>query len=91
MNGWIENAACLSGAGKLARRQRGEKNYGSREVGRKLEHLAARYQRGGSAAGARWRFLLFSFIFFWTILTFTERGGSAVAVFSSVRQVVNTG
>ena len=40
------DTACLSGAAKLARRQRGEKKFGPRQRGRKLEHRAARSQRG---------------------------------------------
>ena len=48
----------ICGATKLARRQRGEKNCGPRERGRKLEHRAARSQRGESAVvGLRWLFL----------------------------------
>ena len=41
--------ACLSGTAKLARRQRGEKKWGPRKRGRKLDHHAARFKRGGSA------------------------------------------
>ena len=41
--------ACLSGAAKLARRQRGEKICSPRQRGRKLEHRAARSQRGEGA------------------------------------------
>ena len=44
-----DRTACLSGAAKLARRQRGQKNCGPRERGRKLDHRAARFERGGSA------------------------------------------
>ena len=66
--------ACLSGAAKLARRQRGEKKYSPRERGRKLEHRAM------------WWLILPTFFFFsYTILTSTERGASAVENFGSPR------
>ena len=54
------NTACLSGAAKLARRQRGEKKCGPRERGRKLNHRAERFERGGSGVIAfAYFFLLF--------------------------------
>ena len=68
------NTACLSGALKLARRQRGEKKCGTRERGRKLEHRAARSQRNRSAVVVFAHF----FFLFYTKNTYTERGASAV-------------
>ena len=62
--------ACLNGAAKLARRQRGEKKCSPRERGRKLEH------RERSAVVVF--FFLKMFFFFYTILTSTGRGASAV-------------
>ena len=58
-------AACLSSAVKLARRHRVEKECGPRECGKKLEHRAARSQRGGSAVV---EFDHFSLLFLYTIL-----------------------
>ena len=73
--------ACLSDVAKLARRQRGEKKCSPRECGRILEHRAAQSQRGGSAVvGSTYFFLLF-----YTILTSTERGASAVENLGSPR------
>ena len=65
---------CLSGAAKLARRQRGEKNCDPRERGRKLEHRAARSQHGSSAVVV----FAHSFLLFYTKITSTERDAFAV-------------
>ena len=66
----------LSGAAKLARRQRVEKKCSPRQRGRKLDHRAAR---------ARWLFLSTFLFFSYTILTSTERGASAVENLGSPR------
>ena len=73
--------ACLSGAAKLARTQRGEKKCCPRERGRKLEHRA-----GPSAALARWLILsTFSFFSHNTYIYSTERGDSVVKNLGSPR------
>ena len=77
---WESVTACLSGAAKLGRRQRGEKKCSLRERGRKLEHCAARSQRGGRVV-----ILLTFFFFFYTIITSTKRGASAVEILGSPR------
>ena len=67
--------ACLSGAAKLAWRQRGEKkNALCANAVKKLGHRAARSQRGTSAVVDFAYFFPFSY----TILTSTEHGASAV-------------
>ena len=64
--------ACLSGAVKSARRQRGEKKcdmrqcgrkleHDLRQHGRKLEHRAARSQRGKGAVVVFFHFFFFSY------------------------------
>ena len=70
--------ACLSGAAKLARSQRGDKKCGPRECGRKLEHRVDRSQRDeGAVVDSAHFFLLFSF---YRILTSSGRGASAVKI-----------
>ena len=71
----VVRTACLSGAAKLERRQRGEKKCAPHECGRKLEYRAARSQRGASSVAD---FDLFFPLFLYIILTSTERGASAV-------------
>ena len=63
--------ACLSGAAKLAQRQRGDTKYGPRERVGILEHRAAHSQHDRSAVVIFAHFLFF----FSTIITSTERGG----------------
>ena len=70
----VDITACLSGAAKLARRQRGDKKCDPRERGRKLEHCAARSQRSGCFCS------LFSSF---SIQYFTGRGASAVEILGS--------
>ena len=72
---------CLSGAAKLARRQRGEKNCDPLDRGRKLEHRAARFQRCKSVVGV---FAAFFFLFY-AIFTSTKRGASAAENLDSPR------
>ena len=76
MGAWLYKylTACLSGAAKPSRRQRGEKNaYHASAVENWSTAL-----RVPSAAGAWWLILLTFFLSFYTILTSIERGPSAV-------------
>ena len=70
--------ACLGGTAKLAWRQRGEKN----EVCASAVENKNTVLRSHSATGVRWLFLL---TFFYTTLTFTERGIGVVENLGSSR------
>ena len=73
--------ACLSGAVKLARRQRGEKN--AIHAGA-VENWSIAL-RGLIASGGRWLIFLTFFLFFCTILACIERGASVVENLGSTR------